>query len=130
MFLSLEEKFVAEQMHQFVQGYKRQMRWMIFASLNPLLLLLQAYGMIANGALVKGCLVLGAAVAFEAASGCLTWELMTRYRRESAMLRLLEREHHDELPWVRRANKEAEMENSSAATRDLEQGLANGHVTS
>jgi len=55
--------------------------------------------------------------------------LAARYRQSRTMLQILEREHRNELPWIELERQEARVEKHLAAMKELEQELANRHVT-
>jgi hypothetical protein len=124
MPLSPEEIAAAEKMHTFVQAHERYHRQSILINCFTIpLVFAGSFTQIGGGHTALGYILLGIGISLLLAFVTAAWSVRTRYRQASIVLKVLEREHSDQLSWV-------EVEKHLAAVKDLEQGLANGHVTS
>jgi len=132
MSLSPEEIAVAETMHDFVRRYPNQYstkNWILFYGGSVFGFSYLSLRLISHGWFGAGNIFLGAVLALFFITLILQFVLRFRYRQTCVLLQILEREHSDQLPWIEVEKQEAEIKKHLAAVKDLEQELANRHVT-
>jgi hypothetical protein len=123
--LSPEEIAAAEKMHAFVRGYERQSAasrsgpWFFI----PIMLssAIQMHGQKAHGTAYVYLGVIVAVVLFFVVQRRL---FKARYDRERFVVQALERDHADELPWVREDRFEDEVKKHLAAVHEIELEIA------
>jgi hypothetical protein len=129
MPLSSEEIAAAEKVHRFVREYERQrgaLPWTACTILPSLLIMIahQAHHRDSASFVLLGVYVVIIFFGFVIQRFRGAW-----YRDCLVILAVLKREHGNELPWVALEKEEAEVEKHLAAVKELEQELANRHVT-
>jgi len=123
MPLTSEEIAAAEKMHESVRVYGRNRRQTIlFNCLTIPLVLTSSFLEIGSGHTALGYSMLGFVLGLAFAISLILSGQQKRHQRDSVLLQLLEREYGDQLSWV-------EVEKHLAEMNELEQELANHHVT-
>jgi hypothetical protein len=138
MPLSHKEIAAAEKMHRFVRNYEKQHRAKTYGLVSGFTIsLLVSIGLIMQthhfvqvgmGHTVGWTYLGGTLVVF---SICIFALLQQKacYQNSRTILQVLEREHRDELPWSEEEKQEAEVKAHLAQVHQLEQELANKHIT-